>query len=64
MGRLISIVIMLVGVTLFVRLGQTLLQPRKVKFVCPSCALSRHDPDAVHCKACGEMLCIPDEGLS
>ena len=64
LGRLISIVIMLVGVTLFVRLGQTLLQPRKVKFVCPSCALSRHDPDAVHCKACGEMLCIPDEGVS
>jgi voltage-gated potassium channel len=62
-GRIVSIVIMLVGVTLFVRLGQTLLQPRKVKFVCPSCALSRHDPDAVHCKACGELLCIPDEGV-
>ena len=61
-GRLVSIVIMLVGVTLFVRLGQSLLQPRKVKFVCPQCALSRHDPDAIHCKACGAMLCIPDEG--
>ena len=61
-GRLVSIVIMLVGVTLFVRLGQSLLQPRKVKFVCPKCALSRHDPDAVHCKACGTTLCIPDEG--
>jgi voltage-gated potassium channel len=61
-GRLVSIVIMLVGVTLFVRLGQSLLQPHKVKYPCPSCGLMRHDPDAVHCKACGEMLCIPDEG--
>jgi hypothetical protein len=22
----------------------------------------RHDPDAVHCKACGTVLNIPDEG--
>lgn len=61
-GRLVSIVIMLVGVTLFVRLGQSLLRPRKVKFACPKCGLSRHDPDAVHCKACGTSLCIPNEG--
>ena len=61
-GRLVSIVIMLVGVTLFVRLGQTLLMPHKVVYPCPTCGLQRHDPDAVHCKACGETLCIPDPG--
>lgn len=61
-GRIVSIVIMLVGVTLFVRLGQTLLRPHKVKFPCPTCGLQKHDPDAVHCKACGEILCIPDDG--
>jgi voltage-gated potassium channel len=61
-GRLLSIVIMLVGVTLFVRLGQTLLRPHKVRFPCDRCGLQIHDPDAVHCKACGELLCIPDEG--
>jgi voltage-gated potassium channel len=61
-GRIISIVIMLAGVTLFVRLGQTLLSPHKVRFPCPACGLQNHDPDAVHCKACGMLICIPDEG--
>ena len=59
-GRLVSICIMLVGVTLFVRLGQAVFRPAKVSFPCPTCGLSRHDPDAVHCKACGEQLCIPN----
>ena len=61
-GRLLSIAVMLVGITLFVRLGQTLLKPHKVRHDCPTCGLRKHDPDAVHCKACGEILCIPDEG--
>jgi voltage-gated potassium channel len=60
-GRIVSIIIMLVGVTLFVRLGQAMFRPNKVSFPCPTCGLSRHDPDAVHCKACGEILCIPNE---
>ncbi|MNE52551.1 hypothetical protein D3C80_1472260 [compost metagenome] len=53
---------MLVGITLFIRLAQTLIRPHKVKFPCPTCGLQKHDPDAVHCKACGQILCIPDEG--
>ena len=61
-GRLLSIAVMLVGITLFVRLGQSLLLPRKVTFPCPTCALQKHDLDAVHCKACGEVLAIPDDG--
>lgn len=61
-GRLISVVIMILGVTLFFNLARTLLQPRKVRFSCPDCGLLRHDPDAVHCKACGKLLNIPDEG--
>ena len=61
-GRLVSIAIMLVGVTLFVRLGQTLLRPHKVRYPCDRCGLQVHDPDAVHCKSCGNLLCIPDEG--
>jgi voltage-gated potassium channel len=56
----VSIIIMLTGVTLFVRLGQTLLRPPKIHFPCPNCGLQRHDPDAVHCKACGQGLCIPN----
>ncbi|HYC73332.1 potassium channel family protein [Brevundimonas sp.] len=61
-GRLLSIIIMLTGITLFLRLAQTLVRPHKVRFPCPVCGLQKHDPDAVHCKACGETLCIPDEG--
>jgi voltage-gated potassium channel len=61
-GRLISVVIMILGVTLFFNLARALLQPAKVRFRCPQCALLRHDLDAVHCKACGTVLNIPDEG--
>ena len=61
-GRVLSIIIMLTGITLFFRLAQTLVRPHKVRFPCPTCGLQKHDPDAVHCKACGEVLCIPDEG--
>jgi voltage-gated potassium channel len=61
-GRLISVVIMIFGVTLFLRLAQVLFRPNKVRFPCPVCGLQRHDPDAVHCKACGTILNIPDEG--
>lgn len=63
-GRLLSVVIMIFGVTLFLRLVRALLQPHKVRFPCPDCGLQRHDPDAVHCKACGRMLNIPDEDVS
>ena len=61
-GRLISVVIMIFGVTLFLRLLRSLLQSQKVRFPCPDCGLQRHEADAVHCKACGRVLNIPDEG--
>jgi len=63
-GRLLSVIIMIFGVTLFLRLVRALLQPQKVRFPCPDCGLQRHDPDAVHCKACGRMLNIPDEDVA
>ncbi len=61
-GRVVSIAVMLTGITLFIRLAQTLFRPHKVRFPCDNCGLQNHDPDAVHCKACGIVLCIPDEG--
>lgn len=61
-GKLLTIVIMISGISIFVRLAQTLMRPDKVRFPCPTCGLIRHDPDAVHCKACGELLNIPNEG--
>ncbi len=60
-GRLLTILIMISGITLFVRFAQTLMRPYKVHFACPQCGLLRHDPDAVHCKACGIVLNIPNE---
>lgn len=62
-GRMISVVIMIFGVTLFFNLARALISPHKVRFPCPTCGLQRHDADAVHCKACGTVLNIPDEGL-
>ncbi|MDP1866539.1 MAG: potassium channel family protein [Bradyrhizobium sp.] len=62
LGRLISVVIMIFGVTLFFNLARALLNPDKVRFPCPTRGLQRHDRDAVHCKACGVVLNIPDEG--
>jgi len=61
-GRLTSIFVMIIGISLFVRLAQAIFRPAKVLFPCPSCGLQKHDPDAVHCKACGEILNIPDDG--
>ncbi|MFC5556974.1 potassium channel family protein [Methylobacterium iners] len=61
-GRLISVVVMIFGVTLFLRLAQVLFRPNKVRFPCTSCGLQLHEPDAVHCKACGTIVNIPDEG--
>ena len=61
-GKLTSIVTMIIGISLFVRLAQAIVRPHKVRFPCPECGLQRHDADAVHCKACGHILNIPDEG--
>lgn len=61
-GKLTSIVTMIVGISLFVKLAQAVFRPAKVFFECPGCGLRRHEPDAVHCKACGQLLKIPDDG--
>jgi voltage-gated potassium channel len=61
-GRLLAVVIMLVGVSLFLRLLQAIVRPNKVRFECPDCGLMAHDIDAVHCKHCGRLLHIRDEG--
>jgi voltage-gated potassium channel len=62
-GKLLSVAIMIVGISLFLRLVQVILRPAKAHFPCPTCGLRRHDHDAVHCKACGTILNIPDDGV-
>lgn len=61
-GRLLAIVIMVVGVGLFLRLLQAVFKPNKVRFECPDCGLLVHETDAVHCKHCGRVLHIQTEG--
>jgi voltage-gated potassium channel len=61
-GELLSIAMMIIGITLFLRLAQAVFRPGgKVLYPCPQCGLQRHEPDAVHCKACGHVLSIPDD---
>jgi voltage-gated potassium channel len=61
-GKLLSVLIMIVGVALFIRLARAIFVPAKIKYKCPECGLNRHDPDAIHCKHCGHDLKIETEG--
>ena len=62
-GELLSVAMMIVGISLFFRLAQAAFRSGggKVRHPCPQCGLQRHDADAVHCKACGLVLNIPDD---
>jgi voltage-gated potassium channel len=61
-GRLLAVVIMVVGVSLFLRLLQAIFRPNKVRQECTDCGLLVHDADAVHCKHCGRVIHIETEG--
>jgi voltage-gated potassium channel len=63
-GRILAVLIMIFGISLFLRLIQTIFRPGKIRYECPTCGLSRHDNDAVHCKHCGEVLHITTEGTT
>lgn len=62
-GRLLSIVMMIVGVSLFVRMVQVLFRPRRMHHNCSRCGLSEHESDAVHCKRCGTLLTLESGGV-
>ncbi len=63
-GRVLPIIVMLLGVTLFLRLLKALVSPTdKAEVECTSCGLARHDRDAVHCKHCGAIIYIKTEGF-
>ena len=61
-GRMLSVTVMIFGVTLFLRLLQVLFRPHKVRQECEVCGLVLHDADAVHCKHCGTTIYISTEG--
>ena len=62
-GHLLSVGIMVLGISLFLRLAQTLLRSHKVRHTCPTCGLNHHDRDAIHCKHCGGQLKIETPGV-
>ena len=61
-GHILAVLIMIFGISLFLRLIQTIFRPGKVRYECPTCGLSRHETDAIHCKHCGAILHITTEG--
>lgn len=61
-GHLLAVVIMIFGVTLFLRLAQVLIRPAKVRHECEHCGLTRHEADAVHCKHCGSLIHLETKG--
>ncbi len=63
-GHILAVLIMIFGISLFLRLIQTILRPGKISYECPVCGLNRHDIDAVHCKHCGQVLHITTEGVT
>lgn len=63
-GRLLAVVIMVVGVGLFLRLASAIFAPAKVRKKCEQCGLMRHDSDAIHCKHCGAEMVIETEGAA
>lgn len=64
-GRMLAIFIMGLGLTLFLQLLRTIVEPdHKVDIECSDCGLIRHDRDAVHCKHCGRVMHIETKGFS
>lgn len=61
-GKLLSVIIMVVGVALFVQLAKSIFRPAKIKHKCTNCGLLRHETDAVHCKHCGATVLIETSG--
>ncbi len=58
-GQLISVVIMLLGVTLFLQLASALFRSRRVHWRCKECGLLEHEADALHCRHCGTAMHRP-----
>lgn len=62
LGRFLSVVIMILGVTLFLQLATALFRARRVHWKCSECGLLEHEDDALHCRHCGTALHRPHRG--
>ena len=59
-GKLLSVVMMVMGVALFFRLARALFVPGRARQRCGDCGLEGHEQDAVHCRRCGAVLKVAD----
>ncbi len=55
-GKILSIIIMIFGITLFVKIAHSIFRHPKIHYTCPDCGLKTHDVDASHCKHCGHVI--------
>jgi len=55
-GKMLSVMAMLIGITLFLQLTRTIFRGAKVHYTCAECGLSAHDIDSTHCKHCGNTI--------
>lgn len=55
-GKMLSVVAMLIGITLFLQLTRTIFRGAKIHYTCRECGLSAHDVDSIHCKHCGASI--------
>lgn len=58
-GRLFSIALMLIGISLFFTIAQKAFAPQRRIEKCDDCGQDRHELDARHCKSCGARLREP-----
>lgn len=55
-GKLLSIIIMILGVTLFFRLVKSIFVPHQLYSICPNCGQDHHALDAHYCNQCGRKI--------
>ena len=55
-GKLLSIVIMILGVTLFFRLIKSIFVPHRLYTICANCGHDHHTLDALYCSQCGHKI--------
>lgn len=55
-GKVLVILVMIFGITLFVHLARSIFKRPKLEYLCRNCGLARHEFDAIHCKHCGATI--------
>lgn len=64
LGKIIVVIAMIIGITLFFKLAQAVVYGPHAHVSCPACGLDTHDVDASHCKHCGHVINIKTHGFA